>query len=667
MRKGRGLPALPLAARSRPVRRASYQARRPRRTPPASCAGWSRRTSCTFDGKPLFPERVAQTVPYELTAAEQDLYEQVTTYVRDEMNRAAASSTASAATTVGFALTVLQRRLASSPEAIYQSLGRRVRSPGASSSQEVLDRRHRGRRAEPADDSVARRIDETSSQPTSSSTIEEELVDAATAARTVEELEAELLVLRRSRSRPLAGARPRTQTGNGLSCARSSRTTSLGQDDAGDAPRKLIVFTEHRDTLDYLHAQDRLAARPARSGAARSTAACGAASAAQVTEEFTHNPDCQILLATDAAGEGLNLQVAHLMVNYDLPWNPNRIEQRFGRIHRIGQPRSADCGTSSPQDTREGDVFTRLLEKLEEQRKAYGGKVFDVLGAAFDEQPLRELLLEAIRYGEQPEVRARMEQVIDERVSEGLAELLAEHALARECACRGRPRRRCARQMEEARARRLQPHFIEDCFLAAFREPRWAGSARREPGRFRDLATSRRDFARLRSGPVAYARYDRVTFDLDRDRRRPNRASRADRARTPSARHRSRRSASALAGTFSSAGAVLVSSTVSESAAARRRPRAGRRRGRRDPCKAIRLRVRHAAGRVRPAGPAPYLDCVAAPPGADAAQAARSPGWRRRAPRWTGWSPTSCPATWPRSALEGTPRWPGRGLRSPCG
>src|SRR3954467_1054570 len=141
------------------------------------------------------------------------------------------------------------------------------------------------------------------------------------------------------------------------------------------------------------------------------------------------SPDVQILVATDAAGEGLNPQAAHLMVNYDLPWNPNRIEQRFGRIHRIGQREVCRLWNIVAANTREGEVFTALLNKIEEQRKAYGGKVFDVLGAAFGETPLRTLLIEAIRHGELPETRAHMEQVIDASVAHGIEELLAERAL----------------------------------------------------------------------------------------------------------------------------------------------------------------------------------------------------------------------------------------------
>lgn len=201
-----------------------------------------------------------------------------------------------------------------------------------------------------------------------------------------------------------------------------------------------------------------------------------------ITEEFTKNRGCQILLATDAAGEGLNLQAAHLMVNYDLPWNPNRIEQRFGRIHRIGQEEVCRLWNLVASNTREGDVFVQLLLKIEEQRKAYGGKVFDVLGEVFAETSLRDLLLQAIRYGDQPEVKAKMHEVIDGQVSEGLKELLEERSLASEHLAEADLEKLRA-AMDEARARRLQPHYIELAFKAAF--TRLGGRiAKREQGRY---------------------------------------------------------------------------------------------------------------------------------------------------------------------------------------
>ena len=149
-------------------------------------------------------------------------------------------------------------------------------------------------------------------------------------------------------------------------------------------------------------------------------------------ESFLHDPEVQVLLATDAAGEGINLQRAHLMVNYDLPWNPNRLEQRFGRIHRIGQTEVCHLWNLVAAETREGDVYRRLLEKLEEARQALGGQVFDVLGKLqFEGRALRDLLIEAIRYGDQPEVRARLTRAIEHGVDKPctLEELVEDRAL----------------------------------------------------------------------------------------------------------------------------------------------------------------------------------------------------------------------------------------------
>ena len=99
-------------------------------------------------------------------------------------------------------------------------------------------------------------------------------------------------------------------------------------------------------------------------------------------EAFKQDVVVQVLVATDAAGEGINLQRSHLMVNYDLPWNPNRLEQRFGRIHRIGQTEVCHLWNLVAEETREGDVYLSLLKKLEIEQEALGGRVFDVLGKA---------------------------------------------------------------------------------------------------------------------------------------------------------------------------------------------------------------------------------------------------------------------------------------------
>lgn len=456
----------------------------------------------TFEGKPLFPERIAETVPYELTSLEQALYEQVTDYVRQGFDRAERLN-AKRKNTVGFALTVLQRRLASSPEAILRSLERR----SGRLQRRKTDLLNGTVREEPAeaDYSVYDDADEFTAEETEQ--VEEELVDAATAAQTVQELDAELAEL--AALTDLA----RRVRDSGEDCKWSQLSTILQDPDLRfdrvGHPRKLIVFTEHRDTLDYL--QRRISSLLGRPDAVVSIhGAVRRVERRRITEEFTKNPDCQILLATDAAGEGLNLQAANLMVNYDLPWNPNRIEQRFGRIHRIGQSEVCRLWNLVATNTREGEVFTRLLGKIEEQRRAYGGEVFDVLGEAFEGTPLRELLLDAIRYGDLPETRAKMNQVIDKQVGEGLSELLNERALASEVLSKA-DLAQLRQAMDEARAKRLAPHYIELAFREAFK--RLGGRiARREKGRFE--ATNVPASVRAATHQPIATRYERVTFDL---------------------------------------------------------------------------------------------------------------------------------------------------------
>jgi superfamily II DNA or RNA helicase len=558
----------------------------------------------TFDGKPLFPERIAETVPYELTDLEQDLYEQVTTYVREGMNRAEKLD-GKRRNTVGFALTVLQRRLASGPEAIYRSLERRA-ARLERRKQEVLAG---GMIAEPKAADVIGDIDEFDDDEFSAGEMEEfeeELVDAATAARTVEELDAELLDL--ADLIKMAARVRASDTDRKWSELRTIlEDNTLATSGAGDERRKLIVFTEHRDTLDYLVRRiGSLLGRPEAVKAIHGGVRRG--ERRQITEEFTHNPDVQILLATDAAGEGLNLQVAHLMVNYDLPWNPNRIEQRFGRIHRIGQREVCRLWNLVADNTREGDVFTRLLWKIEEQRKAYGGKVFDVLGTAFSETPLRTLLIDAIRYGELPETKANMEKVIDAGVARGIEELLVERALASD-AMQKADIAQLRALMDEARARRLQPHYIEGAFRAAF--TRLGGKIRRrEHGRF-EITHVPAQLRTIGRGPIA-TRYERVTFDVEHVL--DGTGARAELLAPGHPLHDAVTDQAVVQWHRTlERGTVLVSPTVegprllvgvieeiadaTDTAVARR----------------FSYALIDERGAIEPAGPAPYLDCVAAP------------------------------------------------------
>ena len=233
-------------------------------------------------------------------------------------------------------------------------------------------------------------------------------------------------------------------------------------------------------------------------------------------ESFKHDPEVQVLLATDAAGEGINLQRAHLMVNYDLPWNPNRIEQRFGRIHRIGQTEVCHLWNLVAEETREGEVYRTLLDKLEEARNALGGQVFDVLGRLqFGERPLRELLIEAIRYGDLPEVRGRLTQVVANAFDRSqLQDLLEERALAHDAMDASRVYR-IREEMERAEARRLQPHYIESFFMEAF--GRLGGTVKqREPRRYEVThvpAPVRNRDRLIGIGEPVLPRYERIAFE----------------------------------------------------------------------------------------------------------------------------------------------------------
>ena len=233
-------------------------------------------------------------------------------------------------------------------------------------------------------------------------------------------------------------------------------------------------------------------------------------------ESFKHDPDVQVLIATDAAGEGINLQRAHLMVNYDLPWNPNRIEQRFGRIHRIGQTEVCHLWNLVAEETREGDVYLTLLKKLEDARKALGGQVFDVLGKLqFEGKPLRDLLIEAIRYGEMPDVKARLNRVVENAFDQDqLQKILEESALAHDIMDISRVMR-VREEMERAEARRLQPHYIESFFIEAF--TRLGGSIKqREPRRYeitRVPAIIRQRDRLIGIGEPVLTRYERVVFE----------------------------------------------------------------------------------------------------------------------------------------------------------
>lgn len=470
-----------------------------------------------FEGRPLFPERRAYTVNYDLSPLEARLYAEVTEYVRTEMNRAdeLAEAGSHRRTVVGFALTVLQRRLASSPEAIYQSLRRRRERL----EKRIEEERHKRQVAEELDlTSALRAVDEeeTDDLPDSETEeLEDQVVDLASNARTIAELEIEISRLKELEK--LAKEVRHSNTDRKWEELRDLLLNRAEMFDQKGRRRKLIIFSEHRDTLRYLINKVRnLLGNPA--AVIEIHGGMGRVERRRAQNTFVNDPTAEILIATDAAGEGINLHRAHLMVNYDLPWNPNRIEQRFGRIHRLGQRDVCHLWNLVAYQTREGAVFRRLLEKLESQRQALKDKVFDVLGHVFDQVPLRDLLLQAIRYGDQPEVRARLDERIDELMSpEHYKELINQYALAADTIDTTRLQT-LREDMERAQALRLQPHFIASFFTDAFQ--RLGGSIRERESQRYEIRRVPQEIIRrarqIRRGIPLVPHYERIVFEKER-------------------------------------------------------------------------------------------------------------------------------------------------------
>jgi superfamily II DNA or RNA helicase len=473
-----------------------------------------------FDGTPLFPERRAYVVNYDLSPAENELYVAVTDYVREGMNRLERLQDGKRKGTVGFALTMLQRRLASSPAAIHTSLKRRLDRLRRLRDEESLKAA-----ASPFQSPILREVSlrdehfldwEDEQLPEELEQQADLLVSGATVAETLAELDTEIRELEDLVAMAVRIVESRQDR-------KWDELSKLLQDAPelrleGGGRRKLIVFTEHRDTLVYL--QDRiqqLLGRPEAIVTIDGSTVREKRLAVQA--RFRQDPEVVVLIATDAAGEGVNLQNANLMINYDLPWNPNRLEQRFGRIHRIGQTEVCHLWNLVAGKTREGEVYHQLLTKLENERKALNGKVFDILGQLFEDRPLKDLLLDAIRYGDRPDVRARLHTAIDHALDPARIEaILQSHALNQDVLDQTRVLA-VRQQMEMAEARRLQPYFIASFFFEAL--GRLGGEWReREPGRYElvRVPASIRERDRLIAGrngetPPVLPRYKRICFE----------------------------------------------------------------------------------------------------------------------------------------------------------
>jgi hypothetical protein len=224
--------------------------------------------------------------------------------------------------------------------------------------------------------------------------------------------------------------------------------------------RKLLIFTEFRDTVEYLI--EKLRAW----GYSVVTIHGNMNMDARIAAEHEFRDNAQIMVATEAAGEGINLQFCSLMVNYDIPWNPNRLEQRMGRVHRYGQQYEVHIWNLITRDTREGQILERLFDKLARMRKALGSdRVFDIIGEIIPGARLDQLLKDAIFS------QRRMEEIEwhIEAVDEGSVQSTLQRVFLTGLATRHIDYSGLLKETLTAEENRLVPEYVEDYFVRAFR------------------------------------------------------------------------------------------------------------------------------------------------------------------------------------------------------
>lgn len=342
------------------------------------------------DGKPVFRPREVRTIPVTFTEAEMDLYNGVTDYVRNEYNLAKSLKKRA----VGFAMILLQKRMVSSIAAIRRSLKNRMARLITGTVEELSSEEER-------------LVREYMDDPDTLTDIEKEFIEGKLEVVTAE-----------STSVGLQAETARLQTlvdMADLITVDSKATVLLDFVEgilAKDPTEKILVFTEYRDTLEYLCSLLRERGR-------QPVVIHGSMSMIerQEAEERFKQPDANLMVATDAAGEGINLQFCHIMVNYELPWNPNRIDQRVGRLHRYGQKRDVKVQNLFVADTREGEIFLRLLEKIRLIEQQLGGRLSEIVGVLLEGKDLQALLMDALAENADVEVTWRdIEQVIEERL-----------------------------------------------------------------------------------------------------------------------------------------------------------------------------------------------------------------------------------------------------------
>lgn len=412
--------------------------------------------------KALFTERRVKTLPFEITAAESEFYDRLTRYVEDQ-SIAAAQDDSARGRALAFTMAMLQRRFASSLYAIRRSLERmkekrqRILEDPDKYRQEQIERRYPDDFEDLPDEEqqeiIARLEDVVASiDPAQLKEDIAELAKLIGHARELEkqEIETKLIALKDLLTR---------------------------QGIFADAKMKLLIFTEHKDTLDYL-AGDGREGRPLgklREWGLSVTQIHGGMKVGdrdtpgtRIFAEREFRESCQVLVATEAAGEGINLQFCWFLINYDIPWNPVRLEQRMGRVHRYGQEKDCLIFNFVSTNTREGRVLHKLFERIEAIQKDLDprntGKIFNVLGDVFPANQLEKMLRDMYAHNQMTEelIKKRIVEQVDRRRFESITNSTLEGLAKKELNLSV-----ILGKSAEAKERRLVPEVIEDFFLSA--------------------------------------------------------------------------------------------------------------------------------------------------------------------------------------------------------
>jgi superfamily II DNA or RNA helicase len=366
------------------IREAMERRRAPfylRRTKEAMVYFPQRMPDGTWEAKKIFTKRIPHTVDFHIEGQEDELYREVTAFVKSQSNRAAAAGDDPRARAVRFLMALYQRRLASSTYALRRSLENRAKRLA-----DMLKKAQEIARFAPSDLPDMEELDEMEDSERERL---EDIIAAVSIASNPEQVKGEIGELKE-----LAIHAQRVEDAG--SEAKLSRLHELlRQQGFFDHPeQRLLIFTEFKDTLDYLVKKLRVLNFTVGTihGGMHIGSRDEPGTRLHAEQEF-RDGNTQILVATEAAGEGINLQCCNILFNYDIPWNPNRLEQRMGRIHRYLQAKDCLIFNFVATNTIEGHVLQRLLEKLQEIRNALeDDSVFNVVGEILPPNEIERIL-----------------------------------------------------------------------------------------------------------------------------------------------------------------------------------------------------------------------------------------------------------------------------------